>query len=140
MKNEGLASNLITVRMLLENLCDGFDSSCSSKNSLLTTKIKMLHLLDKEEKISPSLIINKVGIAKSNLAILARNMISEGLIEKLNDSFDKRVIYYKITAKGKQELEEAYNTIDHQVCDCRSGGDRCQALNPKLQEIINILK
>ena len=101
MEKRGLAFNLVTTRMLLDNLCDGFDTSCSSKKSLLTTKIKMLHLLNLEGKLSPSLIICKLGIAKSNLAILASGMIVEGLIEKIEDSFDKRVIYYAITSEGK---------------------------------------
>ena len=139
MGNKVLSINLVKVRMLLENICDGFDTACSNKKSLLTTKIKVLFLLNEQEKISPSIIINKVGVAKSNLAILANGMIAEGLIEKLADTFDKRVIYYKITKKGKELLDKELENIGGLVCDCGVGGDVCNRLNKPLQEIINIL-
>lgn len=139
MENKGLSSKLVKVRMLLENLCDGFDSSCSNKKSLLTTKIKMLHLLEEADKISPSFIINKLGIAKSNLAILANRMINEGLIEKSVDETDKRVIYYKITKKGNERLKKELENINKQVCDCSVNGNKCKRLNKALEEIIKVL-
>ncbi|PKK95849.1 MAG: hypothetical protein CVV59_01600 [Tenericutes bacterium HGW-Tenericutes-4] len=139
MDKKGLAFNLVTIRMLLENLCDGFDVTCNNKKNLLTSKIKMLHLLNLEEKISPSLIICKLGIAKSNLAILAANMIEEGLIEKIEDTFDKRVIYYSITKAGKSLLEESFNAIDEQVCSCQKNAGKCKVINKKLEELIKLL-
>lgn len=139
MEKKNLAFNLVTARMLLENLCDGFDTSCNSKKSLLTTKIKMLHLLNLSGQLSPSLIICRLGIAKSNLAILASGMIEESLIKKIEDSFDKRVIYYAITTEGKAKLQEALKTIDSQVCSCTLNQNKCKLLNRKLEEIIKIL-
>ena len=139
MEKRGLAFNLVTTRMLLDNLCDGFDTSCSSKKSLLTTKIKMLHLLNLEGKLSPSLIICKLGIAKSNLAILASGMINEGLIEKIEDSFDKRVIYYAISESGKTLLKDSLKAIDTQVCGCSMNTNKCKILNRKLEEVIKLL-
>jgi|AntRauTorcE11897_2_1112592.scaffolds.fasta_scaffold00095_50 DNA-binding MarR family transcriptional regulator len=139
MDKKNLAFNLVTARMLLENLCDGFDTSCSSKKSLLTTKIKMLHLLNLEGRLSPSLIICKLGVAKSNLAILASTMIKEGLIEKVEDTFDKRVIYYNITQKGQELLNNSLQVINEQVCDCALASDKCKKLNKKLDEVIKLL-
>jgi DNA-binding MarR family transcriptional regulator len=139
MDKKSLAFNLVTLRMLIENLCDGFDVSCNSKKNLLTSKIKMLHLLNLEEKISPSLIICKLGIAKSNLAILASGMLKEGLIERIEDTFDKRVIYYSITQKGKDLLEESFQAIDEQVCTCQKNAGKCKAINKKIEELIKLL-
>jgi len=139
MEKRGLAFNLVTARMLLENLCDGFDVSCNNKKSLLTSKIKMLHLLNLEDKISPSLIICKLGIAKSNLAILATSMIEEGLITKIEDTFDRRVIYYSITEAGKQLLTESLSIIDAQVCNCSKNTNKCKQINKKLEELIKLL-
>ena len=139
MEKKSLAFNLVTARMLLENLCDGFDARCNSKKNLLTSKIKMLHLLNLEEKISPSLIICKIGIAKSNLAILASGMIKDGLITKIEDTFDKRVIYYSITEKGKELLEQSLQKIDDQVCSCTKNAGKCKTLNKKLEELIKLL-
>jgi len=139
MEKRGLAFNLVTARMLLENLCDGFDVTCNSKKSLLTSKIKMLHLLNLEDKISPSLIICKLGIAKSNLAILATSMIEEGLITKIEDTFDRRVIYYSITEEGKKLLNESLSIIDAQVCNCSKNINKCKQINKKLEELIKLL-
>ena len=139
MEKKSLAFNLVTARMLLENLCDGFDTACSSKKSLLTSKIKMLHLLNLEDKLSPSIIICKLGIAKSNLAILASGMIEEGLIEKIEDTFDKRVIYYSITKKGTELLQNSLEIIDEQVCSCNKNANKCKILNRKLEELIKLL-
>ena len=134
-----MAFNLVTTRMMLDNLCDGFDASCSNKKNLLTTKIKLLHVLNLEGKLSPSLIISKLGIAKSNLAILASGMIGEGLIEKIEDSFDKRVIYYAISESGNTLLKDSLKTIDEQVCSCSMNANKCKLLNRKLEEIIRLL-
>ncbi|MGD9901653.1 MAG: hypothetical protein AB7S44_03865 [Spirochaetales bacterium] len=139
MEKKTLADNLVTVRMLLENICDGFDVACNSKKNLLTSKVKMLHLLNQSGKLSPSLIICKLGVAKSNLAILASGMIRENLITKLEDEFDKRVIYYQITPKGKELLDVSLKTIDAQICDCSMNAGKCKVLNKKLEEIIKIL-
>jgi DNA-binding MarR family transcriptional regulator len=139
MDKKSIAGNLVTVRMKLENICDGFDAVCSSKKSLLTTRIKMLHLLSREGKLSPSIIISKIGVAKSNLAILAKGMIKDDLIEKIEDEFDRRVIYYNVTKAGKQLLDDSLKTINAQVCSCSLTNDKCKKLNKKLEEIIKIL-
>ena len=38
MEKRGLAFNLVTTRMMLDNLCDGFDASCSNKKTYLQQK------------------------------------------------------------------------------------------------------
>lgn len=139
MEKKNLASNLVSARMLLENLCDGFDTTCANKKNLLTTKIKMLHLLVLQGKLSPSVIICKLGVAKSNLAILAGGMLEEGLIERIEDSFDKRVIYYSITAAGKELLAQSLKKIDAQICSCSLNTSKCKLLNRKLEELIKLL-
>ena len=139
MEKKTLADNLVTVRMMLENICDGFDSTCNNKKALLTSKVKMLHLLNQTGKLSPSIIICKLGIAKSNLAILANGMLKDGLIEKLEDTFDKRVIYYNIAESGKELLQNSLKVIDAQVCNRSMNAGKCKLLNKKLEEIIRII-
>ena len=139
MNKKDLASNLVDVRILLENFCDGFDSSCNSKNNVLTTKVKILQILKRDSKQSPKQLINKLGLAKSNLAILAKNLLDEGVIKKEKDDNDKRVIYYYITDKGFNHLQKSLDNIESQICGCKLPNDKCKKLNKKLEDIIKIL-
>lgn len=104
-----LISNIVNVCTRLENLCEGFD--VDSKSALISSKFKVLLALNEQNNISPSMLIDKLGLAKSNLALLCKSMITEGLIEKRKDEFDNRVIFYTLTPQGKQVLDNSLNTM-----------------------------
>lgn len=65
--------------------------------------MRLLYLL-RNDVLSPKDLVGDLSIAKPNLTILARNMVAEGLIEKLRVENDMRAVNYKITEKGKEEL------------------------------------
>lgn len=102
MERNELVKNIVSVCTRLENLCEGFD--VDSKSTLISSKFKVMLALSEQDKISPSMLIDKLGLAKSNLALLCKSMITEGLIEKHKDDFDSRVIFYTLTDFGKQKL------------------------------------
>ena len=102
MERNELVKNIVSVCTRLENLCEGFD--VDSKSTLISSKFKVMLALSEQDNISPSMLIDKLGLAKSNLALLGKSMITEGLIEKRKDDFDSRVIFYTLTDFGKQKL------------------------------------
>lgn len=56
--------------------------------------------------------MESLGMAKSNLALLAKKCIGEGLIEKTTLSGDRRTIAYALTEKGRTETEKRLAAIN----------------------------
>ena len=56
-------------------------------------------------------MISKLGIVKSNLALLTKNMIKQHLIEGYHTNVDRRTITYRVTQKGKNMLNEYLEKI-----------------------------
>lgn len=109
MEKTELIKYIVSTCSRLENLCEGFD--ISSKSTLISSKFKVLLALSEKPKTSPSMLIDKLGLAKSNLALLCKSMINEGLIEKSKDQFDSRVIFYSLTNLGTKTLSENLNIM-----------------------------
>lgn len=93
----------------LQNLCEGFD--VNSKSALISSKLKVLLFIDQVKKVSPSNLIDKVGMAKSNLTLLCQNMCKENLLQRQKDEFDSRVIFYSLTEQGKNYLDTTLQTL-----------------------------
>lgn len=72
MEKNNLVKNIIKVCSRLENLCEGFD--IDSKTNLISSKLKVLLFIGDGKNVSPSDIIDKVGLAKSNLALLCKSL------------------------------------------------------------------
>lgn len=92
------AKRIIEIESLAENLLK------SRKNSPLL-RLKVLYFASVYENLSVSMIIEKLGIKKSNFALLTRELEEEGLIEILQAEIDKRCRSIKLTNKGREELE-----------------------------------
>ncbi len=115
MKNVKLQEQLVELRILLQSICDGFDVENLNKKSNLTMRIKVLYALTKTERCCPSMLIDKLGIAKSNLALLCKTMCEDGVISVVKSEQDKRNIYYSITPSGLAELNEFYDLMAKDV-------------------------
>ena len=90
MSNMTLERLIIALRMELEKICDGFDSEDGNKKSNLTLKMRMLFLLSTHGELTPNSLISSLGLAKSNLTILCRSLLEEGLIEVKKSETDKQ--------------------------------------------------
>lgn len=100
---QGIKDILILISRL-QVLAEGFDDL--NKTSVLTIKIKVLLEISNYDKISPNKLKNKVGLAKSNLALLCNSLINDGYVTKQKDNFDNRSIFYQITPKGSEFLNK----------------------------------
>ena len=95
----------MTTRKLCKN-CD---------NGIVISQKMLLLYLVRNDVLSPRELVGELSIAKPNLTILARNMIAEGLIEKMRVERDMRSVHYKITEKGLNELNRMIANLDESV-------------------------
>ena len=101
-----LARKLLEIKTLSQTICN------ISKNEATNNQLKVLYFVDEYNSISPQVLISKLGIVKSNLALLTKKMIADKLIESKKSVTDKRSIFYSITPKGKQMLNDYLEKIE----------------------------
>ena len=128
---------LIDLRITLSSMCDGFSIKDASKNIILSSKIKVLHLLS-DRDMSQGELIECLAMAKSNLANLLKSMINGNLIDSYKNAGNSRNIYYKISSQGMSRLNE-YRCILKEVfgCSCTCSSGRIEEL---IDELLMILK
>ncbi len=100
------ARKLLEIKALSQTICN------LTKNEATNNQLKVLYFIDEYKNVSPQILISKLGIVKSNLALLTKKMIESGLIESLHDNVDRRTITYRITSKGKAMLNAYLEKLD----------------------------
>lgn len=131
---------IIALRMELERICDGFDSQDGNKKSNLTLKIKTLFLLSTYGELGPNSLISALGLAKSNLTILCKSLLDEGLIEVKKSETDKRTISYILTNKGEKQLKTYLNQLKVDNINLFKSERSVRALEKKLSEVLTLMK
>lgn len=139
MENTSLERLLIKLRIELEKLCDGFDAEDANKKSNLTLKMKVLFCLSDCGELSPNYIISTLGIAKSNLTILCRSMLEEGLIASRKSETDKRNITYIITNKGEKQLKGYLNQVKLDNISLFKNEKHIKSLEKKITDTLKLL-
>ena len=94
MKN---VDKILEIEALTENLTKHL-----ANNNLL--KIKVLYFISQYENLSVSMIIDKLGLKKSNFALMAKDLEVEGLVVSKQGEIDKRCRIMYLTEKGKDLL------------------------------------
>lgn len=102
MKNIG---KLLEIEALAENLTKHL-----AKNNLLKTKV--LYFISQYENLSVSMIIEKLGLKKSNFALMAKELELEGLVVSKQGEIDKRCRLMFLTEKGRAELDSYLNELN----------------------------
>ena len=102
MKN---VDKLLEIEALTENLTKHF-----ANNNLL--KVKVLYFISQYENLSVSMIIEKLGLKKSNFALMTKDLEKEGLIAAKQGEIDKRCRLMALTEKGKQELSTYLKNLE----------------------------
>ena len=88
---------LLEIEALTENILKH-----QAKNNLL--KVKVLYFISQYENLSVSMIIDKLGIKKSNFALMAKELEDEKLVYSKQGEIDKRCKMMALTEKGRAEL------------------------------------
>ena len=128
---------LIDLRIMLTSACDGFSTEQSNKNIILSSRIKLLYLLS-EKDMTPAELITTLGIAKSNLANLTRQLIEEGVIENYKVLDNMRNIFYRITSRGIEELQSYKKSLSKLFTEKYQ--DNLEEINICLDKILKLLK
>lgn len=110
MKN---VDKILEIEALTENLTKHF-----AKNNLL--KVKVLYFISQYENLSVSMIIDKLGLKKSNFALMAKELENEGLVVSRQGEIDKRCRLMFLTEKGKQELSCFMKNLNEFFCEQNS--------------------
>lgn len=121
------ARKLLEIKALSQTICN------LTKNEATNNQLKVLYFIDEYKNVSPQILISKLGIVKSNLALLTKKMIESGLIESLHDNVDRRTITYRITSKGKAMLNAYLEKLD------RIFKDNDPSLDASLDTILKFL-
>lgn len=82
-----LAEQILSINMTTRKLCKNCDNGI-----VISQKMRLLYLV-RNDVLSPRELVGELSIAKPNLTILARNMIAEGLIEKMRVERDMRSVH-----------------------------------------------
>ena len=99
------ARKILEIKALTQTICS------ASNNETTNNALKVLYFVDEYQSISPQILISKLGIAKSNLALLTKKMINDGLLFSQKSESDGRSILLTITLKGKKMLDEYIGKI-----------------------------
>lgn len=99
------AKKLLELETLTENLMK------KHKNSGLL-RLKILFFASVYENLSVSMIIEKIGIKKSNFALMSGQLEEEGLIKISPAEFDRRCRVMHLTPAGQSELDSYLKTIE----------------------------
>lgn len=106
---------IIEIEALLENITKHF-----AENNLL--RMKILYFISEYQNLSVGMIIGKLGIKKSNFALMTKELEREGMVLSKQGEIDKRCRMLYLTEKGEKELKNYLNEIgqffkeeDHEV-------------------------
>lgn len=88
---------ILELEALSENLL-------KSKSTSGLLRLKVLYFAEIYKNLSVSMIIEKLGIKKSNFALMTTELAKEGVIEIKSTEIDRRCRTICLTQKGKEEL------------------------------------
>lgn len=107
-----LAKSIIALRLSTRRACM-CEGKGNTKKNTLSLKTKVLFLIS--EGCGVKQIIASLFIAKTNLALLTRDMAEEGLIVKTKGSADRREVNFALTERGRAYLDERLAAIEENV-------------------------
>ena len=107
-----LAKSIIALRLSTRRACM-CEGKGNTKKNTLSLKTKVLFLIS--EGCGVKQIIASLFIAKTNLALLSRDMAEEGLIVKTKGSADRREVNFALTELGRAYLDERLAAIEENV-------------------------
>lgn len=99
---------MIEIEALLENLM-------KKKHSGGILRMKVLYFCRLYENLSISIIIEKLGIKKTNFALMTRDLEEEGCLVIKKSILDKRCRVVELTQKGNEELNNYLYSLDKEL-------------------------
>lgn len=107
--NNSFAKSIIELKLASDRIAEGKGDGAG----VFTVKYQLLYLIATNGETSPQELIYQLNMAKSNLALIAKKMIADGLIVRKKEPGNKKQIYYVITDKGLKELNVKMEAIEN---------------------------
>ncbi|MBP3344714.1 MAG: winged helix-turn-helix transcriptional regulator [Clostridia bacterium] len=102
------AEKIVEIESLLENLIKK-----NRDGSIL--RMKILFFSSLYEDLSISMIIEKLGIKKTNFALMSASLEKEGCLVIKKSNMDRRCRVVELTEKGRAELDQYLGEIEKYV-------------------------
>lgn len=133
------AADFLKLSSKISSRIEGFDAVFLNKKINLTIRDKFLVFLLDGDK-SPSELIELLGVAKTNLALISSELLINKLIKKQKDNLDKRLINYSLTEAGKQKAENVKDIINSNVNSSLEFKNKNDEINQLVQKLLDLLK
>jgi DNA-binding MarR family transcriptional regulator len=104
--------NLISIHPLLSK---SFTRAIRSKTNLTPGSLYVLGLLIRHGKLSMSEIGCRLAMQKPHVTLMVDKLITENLVERINDTADRRMVYIQVTKNGIQDFEYIKSTITEEL-------------------------
>jgi DNA-binding MarR family transcriptional regulator len=75
------------------------------KLNLSTTQVKSLFCIVEHESISSSKLAEMLDVTPANVTGIVDKLIEQGLVKRVENSQDRRVVFLETTAEGKKLIE-----------------------------------
>ena len=107
--DSSFAKSIIELKLASDRIAEGKGKGAG----VFTVRYQILYLIASKDKISPQELIYELKMAKSNLALITKKMIKEGVISSFKEDGNRKQIYYSITDQGKRELQTKMDAINN---------------------------
>lgn len=107
--DSSFAKSIIELKLASDRIAEGKGKGAG----VFTVRYQILYLSASKEKISPQELIYELKMAKSNLALITKKMIKDGVISSFKEDGNRKQIYYSITDQGKKELQTKMDAINN---------------------------
>lgn len=107
--DSSFAKSIIELKLASDRIAEGKGKGAG----VFTVRYQILYLIASKDKISPQELIYELKMAKSNLALITKKMIKDGMISSFKEDGNRKQIYYSITDQGKKELQTKMDAINN---------------------------
>ncbi len=131
-----LAKKIIELRLATRRACMCEGLSGAAKNTL-SLKTKVLYLIERGQ--STREILASLMIAKTNLALITKELAQAGLITKTKSEEDRRAVNYTLTDEGHEYLSERLFSLGENAKPLASNADEYRKAMKLLDDAIKLL-
>lgn len=129
---------ILKLNSTLNNLIEGFDDFLYTKNVNLTIRDKVLILLT-ERSMYPYELIKMLSVAKTNLALICKELVKEGLIKKEKPEIDRRNVVYSLTVVGEEKARSILKLVYKQINMKIEYKNKNEEINNKVDNLLQLL-
>ena len=110
------------------------------KHELPFSQIQLLTLLYKQD-VTVTEAAHHLNVAKTNLALLIRQLSEKGFIERIQDDVDRRKVFLHMTEKGKTEYLAMEKSVAEQIArlDGKFARSEMKLLLKSLSQVNHVL-